>query len=433
LTEMTKTKMKLTPDETAMLQGSQGETIRKIMETLTRLGDAYGAECFVPLDGPSHLVGCYAVPATLPYVELVEALANEGIRTKFPFTANPLPLDNANITPTAEEQAYFDTACAHQPRLEANLAKIGMVNAKSYTCTCYFKEVGNTPKRGHNLAWAESSAVVFSNSVLGARTNRNAGIIDLFCAIVGRAPKYGFLTDEGRRASWVIELKTAELPNPHLLGSAIGQKVMEQVPYIKGLDRFLGTELDAATRDYLKEMGASTASNGAVGLYHVDKLTPEAADFGETLVRNDAQTYVIDEAELARIKAAYPMMWPQPDSPPAVAFVGCPHYSYEQLCEWTDLLTAELAKHGRDKLAVPTIFAAAVQVMERFTASEYYPRFAATGAGLSSVCPLLYATNPVMDKGNVITNSNKLRTYSKARFVEDDELLSVIVKGGAAE
>jgi len=423
--------MHLTPEETAMMQGTHGETIRKIMETLTRLGDTYGAESFVPLDGPSHLVGCYAVPATQPYVELVEALANEGIRTKFPFTANPLPLDNANITPTAKEQAYFDTACAHQPRLEANLAKIGMINPKSYTCTCYLNEVGNTPNRGDNLAWAESSAVVFANSVLGARTNRNAGIIDLFCAIVGRAPKYGFLTDEGRRASWVIELKTTELPNPHLLGSAIGQKVMEQVPYIKGLDRFLGSKLNAAARDYLKEMGASTASNGAVGLYHVENLTPEASDFGETLIRDNAQTYVIDEAELTRIKAAYPPMWPQPGSPPAVAFVGCPHYSFEQLVDWTDKMQAELAKHGHNVLAVPTIFAAAVQVMERFAASEHHARFTATGAVLSSVCPLLYATNPVMDNSNVITNSNKLRTYSKARFVEDDELLSVIAKGGA--
>jgi len=425
------TKMHLTPEETAMLKGEHGETIRKIMETLTRLGDAFDASRFVPLDGPSHLVGCYAVPATQPYVELVEALAADGIRTKFPFTANPLPLDGANITPSEAEQRYFDKACAFQSRLEANLAKIGMVNAKSYTCTCYLQEVGNTPKRGDNLAWAESSAVVFSNSVLGARTNRNAGIIDLFCAIVGRAPKYGFLTDEGRRARWVIDLATSNLPNPHLLGSAIGQKVMEQVPYIKGLDKFLGTELNAATKDYLKEMGASTASNGAVGLYHVDKLTPEAADLGDALIRDDAATYRIDDAELARIKAAYPLLWPNPDDPPAVAFVGCPHYSFDQLCHWTTAMEAELAKHGRDKLAVRTIFAAAVPVMERFAASEFYARFAATGALLSSVCPLLYASNPVIDNSNVITNSNKLRTYSKARFVEDDELLRIIVKGGA--
>lgn len=430
---MIQTKMNLLSDEREMLEGKHGETMRKIMETLVRFGDAFDAECFVPLDGPSHLVGCYAVPATQPYVELVDKLVAEGIKTKFPFTANPLPLDYANVGCSAKERQVFDGLYAHQDRLEQALAQIGMVNDNSYTCACYMQEVGNTPRHGDNLAWAESSAVVFSNSVLGARTNRNSGIIDLFCAIIGKAPKFGLLTDEGRKADWMIEVATSERPEPFLLGSAIGLKVMEHVPYIAGLDKHIGTVMDHATMDYLKDMGASTASNGAVGLYHVENLTPEAKDLGRSLIRPNAQTYVIDDAELERVAASYPMMWKNPDEQPSMAFVGCPHCSFDQLHRWTEGLESELRRQGKDKLAVKTVLCAAVPVIERFKQTDAYSRLTATGAMLSSLCPLLYIANPLIAQGNIITNSNKLRTYSAARYMDDADLLCAIVKGGAID
>lgn len=153
---------------------------------------------------------------------------------------------------------------------------------KAYTCACYLPEVGNTPKRGEILSWAESSAVVYANSVLGARCNRNSGIIELMGSIAGFVPEFGLLTDEGRKADWIIEIKTTKKPEAQILGSAIGMKVMEKVPYIRGLDKWTGTELNDEACAYLKDFGAATASNGSVGLYHIENLTPEAVDYGKS-------------------------------------------------------------------------------------------------------------------------------------------------------
>ena len=426
---MIETNMQLTEDEIELLSGKHGKTMQKIMETLTRFGDVCGAKRFVPLDGPSHMVGTYATNATKPYGEMLDKLAAEGIRTKFPFTGNPVPYD-AQLMCTEEEEQVFEKLFAEQKRMEANLEKIGMISSDAYTCTCYLPQVNNIPKRGGNYAWAESSAVVFSNSVFGARTNRNGGPIDLFCAIVGKAPQFGLLTDEGRKADWVVEVKTSALPHPHLLGSAIGLKVIEQVPYIKGLTEHLGTQLDLKTQDYLKDMGASTASNGAVGLYHIEFLTPEACEFGTALIRPDAKIYVIDDEELERVKSSYPLMWKNPENAPGLAFIGCPHNSYNQLSDWTMRLEAELTKQNKSKLAVATIFLAATPVLNEFQKSALYPKLSKMGASLSHMCPLLYMLNPHFANKNIITNSNKLRTYTTAKYVDDIKLAQILVEGG---
>ena len=139
-----------------------------------------------------------------------------------------------------------------QEYYEGQLEKLGLVEKDAFTCTCYMDEVGNTPKQGDILSWSESSAVVYANSVLGARCNRNSGIIDLMGSVVGYVPHFGLLTDDGRKARWIVEIRTAKKPEAQLLGSAIGMKVMEDVPYIVGLDRWLGT-LDEGTKAYLKD------------------------------------------------------------------------------------------------------------------------------------------------------------------------------------
>lgn len=427
---MIKTNMKLTPDEIDILEGKQGETMRKVMETLTRYGDAFNAEHFVPLTGWAHLVSSYALIAIKPYTDLLVKLADEGIKTKLPFTCNPRPLDYDNVACSDEEKKVFNAIYVDQAKHEGALKKLGLKSGDSFSCTCYLEEVGNVPKRGDMLAWAESSAVVFANSVIGARTNRTSGVIDLFSAIIGATPQFGLLTDVGRKADWIIEIKTTKLPMPHILGSAIGMKVLDQVPYIKGLDKYLGTELDSATKDYLKEFGAATASNGAVGLYHIENLTPEAKDSGESLIRDNAKRYVIDDAELERVVASYPLMWKDPNGDPEMAFIGCPHNSYSQLCAWTETIEAELKNQKKDKLAVNTLLSASVPVLKKFKQSEYYPRLMATGAHLTYICPLMYTANPLCAIKRIITNSNKLRTYSYSRYVDDADLARIIVNGG---
>ena len=299
----------------------------------------------------------------------------------------------------------------------------------AFTCTCYMEEVGNTPKPGDVLSWSESSAVVYANSVLAARCNRNSGIIDLMGAICGFVPRFGLLTDEGRRAKWIVDICTSKKPEAQLLGSAIGMKVMEDVPYIRGLDRWLGT-LDEDARAYLKDMGAAAASNGAVGLYHVAGITPEAVAQGESLILPDAQVYVIDDAELERVYNSYPVIWKKREAKPKLCFMGCPHMSLHQLTEWTERIEQGLKEAGNSRVVIPTVFTAAPAVIERFNATPYAERLRKTGVIVSYICPLMYMNNPLSERMPVITSSNKLRTYTSARYYTDDEILLQITKGG---
>lgn len=426
---MIETKMKLTQEEKDILKGSRGETMRKTMETLVRYGDAYGAEYFVPLDGAIHLVCSMGMPPFRPLFKIMESYVAEGIKTNLPFTADPRPLDFKNVEVSEQEKKVFQMLYADQERYEEILKKIGLKDSNAFSCTCYLEEVGNIPKYGDMLAWAESSAVVYANSVIGARTNRTSGVIELFSGIVGKTPKFGFLTDEGRKADWIVEIKTTKKPRPQVLGSAIGMKVLEQVPYIKGLDKFLGAELTPEVKDYLKDMGAATASNGAVALYHVENLTPEAKEYGESLLRPEVKTYVIDDAELERVVASYPIMWRDKNAIPEMAFIGCPHCSFNQLCEWTETLEKALDQADRDKVAIYTVISSAPDVVKKFEKTEYYSRLLATGVHLTSICPLMYMSNPLCGNKEVITNSNKLRTYTRARYIDDDDFVQALVEG----
>lgn len=426
--------MTLTPDEEAILNGSQGEAMAKVMKTLVLYGDAFGAEKMVPVTSEmGHLVTSFGLKVMKPVYGLMDQLIEGGALSKQKFTVDPKPLDK-NVPANFLQKLIFNKFMyTMQDSYDKQLEKMGLLNSKGYTCTCYMDEVGNIPKKGDILSWAESSAVVYANSVLGARCNRNSGIIELFGSIVGKVPYFGLVTDEGRKATWVVEVKTTKKPEAQILGSAIGMKVMEDVPYVKGLDKWLGTELDGDTKAYLKDFGAATASNGAVGLYHIENLTPEAVEQGEGIIAENPQVYVIDDKELERVKNSYPVMWKDKDATPKLCFVGCPHLSYAQLVEWTDNVAAGLKKNGLKKVSIPTVFTAAPAVIDEFNKTEYAKKLADTGVILSYICPLMYMNNPLAKKMPVITNSNKLRTYTTSRYYTSDEILSIITsKGGKA-
>ena len=314
-----------------------------------------------------------------------------------------------------------------QKYYENQLLKLGVVNKDAYSCACYFDEMGNIPKKGDILSWSESSAVVYANSVLGARCNRNSGMLELFGSIVGYVPEFGFLTDEGRKAKWKVILKTTKLPEAQILGSAIGMKVMEDVPYVYGLDQYLGNEITDDVVGYLKDFGAATASNGAVGLYHIDGLTPEAKKYGEKLIRDDAQEYIITDEEIERVYASYPIMWKKPDKKGNLVFIGCPHLTFQQLNAWTDKIVAGLKETGKKKVVVRTVITTAPDIKEKFMQTHKYQELIATGVKLSCICPLMYTNNPLTKSRRIYTSSNKLRTYSTARYAKDQEILDFIV------
>ena len=422
--------MILTTEQQAILNGEKGETLAKVMKTLVMYGDAFEAEKLVPITSKyNHLVTSFGLKVMSPVYDLMQQLIDAGVASGQKFSVDPRPVDK-NVPANFLQNLIFNKFMyCKQDFYEDQLQKLGLIDDKAFTCTCYMDEVGNKPQKGEVLSWAESSAVVYANSVLGARCNRNSGIIDIMGSIVGYVPYFGLLTDEGRKATWVVKVNTTKKPEAQLLGSAIGMKVMEDVPYVVGLDKWIGTELTDSACAYLKDFGAATASNGAVGLYHIANLTPEAVEQGESLIAEGAREYVIDDAELERVQREYPVIWKNPNASPKLCFVGCPHLSLEQLKDWTDKIESSLKANGRKKVTIPTVFTASPGVLEAFNKTDYAERLKKTGVITSYICPLMYMNNPLCKKMPVITSSNKLRTYTSARYYTDAEILNTITGG----
>lgn len=424
--------MILTQEQEDILAGKSGETLAKVMKTLVMYGDAFGADKMVPVTSKyNHLVTSFGLKVMSPVYDLMQKLVDAGVSSGQKFTMDPRPLDDNVPANFLQKFVFKKFMYTKQDTYEKQLEKLGLLNSDAFTCACYMDEVGNKPAFGDVLSWSESSAVVYANSVLGARCNRNSGIMDIMGSIAGYVPHFGLLTDEGRLATWIIKVETTKKPDAQLLGSAIGMKVMEDVPYVYGLNQYLGSELDDAACTYLKDFGAATASNGAVGLYHIHDLTPEAKTLGEALIAKDAKVYVIDDKELERVKNNYPVIWKKPDAKPKLCFMGCPHMSLEQLKSWTDKVEAALKKEGNSKVTVPTVFTAAPAVLREFESTEYAARLKKCGVITSYICPLMYMNNPLCKKMPVITSSNKLRTYTSAKYMTDDEILvAITTKGG---
>ena len=423
--------MYLTDEQQAILDGSKGETMAKVMKTLVMYGDTFHADKLVPVSSQyNHLVTSFGLKMMGPVFDLMQQLIDGGAISQQKFSVDPRPLDKNVPANFLQNFVFNNFMYSRQEAYEKQLQQLGLMDEDAFTCTCYMDEVGNTPKMGDILSWAESSAVVYANSVLGARCNRNSGIMDIMGSIAGFVPHFGLLTDEGRKATWIVQVATTKKPEAQLLGSAIGMKVMEEVPFVTGMEKWLGTELNDENRAYLKDFGAATASNGAVGLFHMENLTPEAKVQGAGLVAEGARVYVIDDTELERVKKNYPVVWKNPAAKPKLCFVGCPHLSMEQLIRWTEDVEAGLKKNGLKQVSIPTVFTTAPAVKKAFDKTEYAKRLADTGVVLSYICPLMYMNNPLCGKMPVITCSNKLRTYSTARYYTEQEILGIITTEG---
>ena len=423
--------MILTPEQQAILSGSKGDVMAKVMKTLVMYGETFGADKLVPVTSEyNHLVTSFGLKMMGPVFDLMQQLIDAGAVSGQKFSVDPRPLDK-NVPANFLQNFIFNSFMySKQESYEKQLQQLGLMNEDAFSCACYLDQMGNKPKKGDVLSWAESSAVVYANSVLGARCNRNSGIMDIMGSIAGYVPHFGLLTDEGRKATWVVKVECEHKPEAQLLGSAIGMKIMEDVPYVMGMEKWLGTELNEQNSAYLKDFGAATASNGAVGLYHIANLTPEAKELGESLIAEGAQVYVIDDAELKRVQDNYPVMWKNADAKPKLCFIGCPHMSMQQLIDWTVNVEEGLKAAGNSKVLIPTVFTTAPAVKKEFEKTEYAQRLKKTGVILSYICPLMYMNNPLAGKMPVITCSNKLRTYTTARFYTESEILAKITKEG---
>lgn len=203
--------MFLTEEQQAILNGEKGETLAKVMESVVRYGELFGATKLVPVTSEyNHLVTSFGLKMIGPIYDLMNQLIEAGAISQQKFSMDPRPVD-PNVPANALQKLIFNKFMySKQDFYEGQLQELGLMEKDAFSCTCYMDEVGNKPNKGDVLSWSESSAVVYANSVLGAKCNRNSGIIDIMGSIVGYVPYFGLVTDEGRKASWIVEIKTTK-------------------------------------------------------------------------------------------------------------------------------------------------------------------------------------------------------------------------------
>jgi predicted aconitase len=317
----------LTDEEQRILNGECGEPQRLALQVLAKLGEACGAERLVEI-ASAHLVASSYQIAGEAGIEIYSRLVEQGARVKVRTTSDPGSIDFARWREFKTPAEY----AARQLRIAELLDQMGVI--PTWTCTPY--TTFNVPRFGDHLGWSESSAVVFVNSVIGARTNRLAAYVDLCAALTGRVPYFGLHLTENRRGEVLFELTpdlAADFADHYFpaLGYLVGQTVGDKIPVIVGLTR--------ATFDQLKAFGAASAASGSVALYHMVGITPEARTLEEACGgRIPAERITVGTRE---ITAVMEQMGGVTDGPVDVVGIGCPHASIDQMRRYVALLAGQ--------------------------------------------------------------------------------------------
>jgi hypothetical protein len=240
------------------------------------------------------------------------------------------------------------------------------------------------------------------------------------------------MTDEGRKAKWLIDVKTSTEPDWGALGTAIGRKCVEDIPFIAGVADYIGSEVNPENMHKLKAMGSATAAAGAVGCYHVEGVTPEPKEKGRDMLLEDFQTYVYDDAEQKAIVDTFDNLWTEKDGDPNAAFLGCPHNTYQEVVNWCRAVTDALDAAGKKKTAFPVYMFMPNVVRQRLLIEESELAGKAKAAGMfyTNMCAVSYSgMKGFSDRIRGITNSAKTRNYSTIRYFPDEKLVDIIVTG----
>ncbi|MDD4325058.1 MAG: aconitase X catalytic domain-containing protein [Candidatus Bathyarchaeota archaeon] len=315
--------MELTKQEKAMLDGKEGYAVKKSMEILVALGDIFGAEKLIDV-GSVQVAGVSYHNLGDAGLDFLNSLAEDG-RVKVLTTLNPAGMDLENW-----QQLGISPEFAEKQNLVIDaFTRMGIL--VSCTCTPYL--IGNVPLYGEHIAWSESSAVTFANSVLGARTNREGGPSALAAAFVGKTPCYGLHLDENRVPDINVQVNAelSRLSDWGALGYAIGKKAENKIPYISGIKK--------ATLDELKSFGASLVTYGAKPLFYIKDITP-----GAELQQQPKETVTIEKTDL---DDAYNKINDQVDEIDFVC-VGCPHCSIKEVAEIADLIRGKKVATGTE-------------------------------------------------------------------------------------
>ncbi|MFW6144247.1 MAG: aconitase X catalytic domain-containing protein, partial [Candidatus Natronoplasma sp.] len=313
--------MYLSKEEEAILEGEKGPVMEKMMRLLTRLGDIYGADKMIPV-GSVQVSGVSYKSVGDPGMTFLEDMASKGAKVSVLTFLNPAGMDLEDW----EEIGFPEDFAENQLRIMNAFKEMGIVVTS--TCTPYL--AGNLPRFREHIAWSESSAVSFANSVISARTNREGGPSALAAAILGKTPNYGLHLDENRKPDVLVEVACDIKSDADFgaLGWHIGKLVESDIPYYRGLPQW-------STTDDLKSLGAAMAASGAVALYHAEGLTPEA----HLQDVSDLEKITVEEEDIEETYAAL-----NTGDEPDIVIFGCPHASLRDIQKVADRVEGESLK-----------------------------------------------------------------------------------------
>ncbi len=384
-----------------MLNGEKGEVLEKMFRLLVRLGDIYDANKMIPV-GSVQVAGVSFKSIRIPGLEFLEDYASKSAKVKVLTFLNPAGMDLENW----KELGFPEDFAESQIRIMNAFKKMGIVVTS--TCTPYL--AGNLPRFGEHIAWSESSAVSFSNSVIGARTNREGGPSALAAALCGLTPNYGLHLDENRKPNIVVNVNTELKYNADFgaLGYHVGKIVKNKIPYFTGIKN--------AGTDQLKALGAAMAASGAVALYHVESLTPEA----HLMDIKGLESVDVGEPEL---KETYSQL--NTGEKPDIVILGCPHASLREI--------SELAEKLKGKKLKKPIWVCTSRVMKECANRMGYTKIIEKAGGkiVADTCAVV---SPIEKMGYKTTgvNSGKAANYlpgfckQNVVFNNIDELIKVI-------
>lgn len=376
------------------------------MKLIVKLGDSYGAEKLVEIVS-AHTVLNFGLNFVNAAAEVLHQMANSELKVKVRTTADPIiDMDYAE-----DLKSIYPIFTLHDQMIR-DLTKIGI---KGFTCTPYFLD--NKPEFGQHCAWAESSAVIYLNSILGARSNREGGLVDLACAITGKTAYHGLHMAENRKGQVLFkispEIDISDLFNLTSIGLRIGEIAGNKIPVIEGLKN--------VSVDNLKNLGAASAATGAVALIHVVGITPEAKEI-KIAFQNDKPDDIIeiDLKDLKEVRERYNTEWKQL---PTSITIGCPHLSKEEVI---NLLTK---LEGKKILEEINFWICTNDEIKRsIKNSKYNQILESAGAKITSLCPLL-TTLP----RPLTTNSAKTCFYSNATYRSIDNCIKIATEGIKSE
>ena len=397
--------MDLTKQEQLMLDGEEGEGVEKAMEILAALGEIYGAGGMIKIES-AQVSGVSYKNLGDAGLEFLTDWARKNARVRVKTTLNPAGVDIENWRVLGISEEFTNK----QRMVLDAYTRMGVI--PSCTCTPYL--IGNLPRFRDHISWSESSAVSYANSVLGARTNREAGVSALAAAVTGRTPYYGYHLDVNRKADFVVEVECSmnDFSDYGALGYMVGKEIGNSVPYFK----FKRNEV--INPDELKTLGASMAASGAVALYHVHGVTPEAE--GGDVVGDDVEKIIIEDLD-----EGYSALNSKVSEIDFVA-VGCPHASVDELKKISALLKNRRVK---TELWITT----ARETKKR--AEKLVKEIEECGAHVVSDTCMIVAPIEELGFRNMATNAGKAAFYAPShcglnvRFGSLEECIDAAVKG----